>query len=344
VHLTLFDFSLSRTPTDNLGAGTRPYLEPFLRLRKPPRWDEYAERFAAAMTLYEMATGTLPRWGDGKTDPALQKGEVLLDAELFDAALREPLSDFFRRALLRDVKARYGSAEEMRAAWRQIFARVDEPAVPGLSVSSSDGEGSAPFSLSAEDLNRAERDTPLVALGISTRATNALSRANVLTVEQLLALPVVRVSHMRGVGNKTRKEIMQVLTQLGERFAGSALSSSLTGTSEDGGGLSSAIAGEVQSIDLLADKLTSRRTHPKRKPKRCAVFWDCPIPDAQAGWPHCPPPGFTGPVRPMSRPSFPSPAPESARLLAKRASAGTRSRRCGRYRTRFPTCCGRAEA
>jgi Protein kinase domain len=37
--LVLFDFSLSRAPTDNIQAGTRPYLDPFLADRKPPRWD-----------------------------------------------------------------------------------------------------------------------------------------------------------------------------------------------------------------------------------------------------------------------------------------------------------------
>ena len=69
LHLVLFDFSLSRTPAERIRAGTVPYLDPFLSLRKPPRWDLHAERFAAAMTLYEMATGTLPRWGDGRSDP-----------------------------------------------------------------------------------------------------------------------------------------------------------------------------------------------------------------------------------------------------------------------------------
>ena len=59
--LVLFDFSLAHTPVDNIRAGTPPYLDPFLRRRKPPRWDLYAERFAIAMTLYEMATGVLPQ-------------------------------------------------------------------------------------------------------------------------------------------------------------------------------------------------------------------------------------------------------------------------------------------
>ena len=59
----LFDFSLANTPADNLRAGTPPYLDPFIRRRQPPRWDLYAERFAIAMTLYEMTTGQLPPGG-----------------------------------------------------------------------------------------------------------------------------------------------------------------------------------------------------------------------------------------------------------------------------------------
>ncbi len=67
LHLVLFDFSLSRTPPENIRAGTTGYLDPLLPLRKPPRWDLYAERYAAAVTLYELAAGphNLPRWGDG---------------------------------------------------------------------------------------------------------------------------------------------------------------------------------------------------------------------------------------------------------------------------------------
>ena len=69
--LILSDFSLPNTPVDNIRAGTPPYLDPFLRRRKPPRWDLYAERFAVAMTLHEMATGALPSWGDGVSDLAM---------------------------------------------------------------------------------------------------------------------------------------------------------------------------------------------------------------------------------------------------------------------------------
>ena len=59
LHLVLFDFSLSRSSADNIRAGTTGYLDPLLPLRKPARWDLHAERYAAAITLYELATGEL---------------------------------------------------------------------------------------------------------------------------------------------------------------------------------------------------------------------------------------------------------------------------------------------
>ena len=74
LHVVLFDFSLARTPADNIRAGTKGYLDPLLPLAQPPRWDLHAERYAAAATLHELATGTLPRWGTAppipRTSPA----------------------------------------------------------------------------------------------------------------------------------------------------------------------------------------------------------------------------------------------------------------------------------
>jgi serine/threonine protein kinase len=69
LHLVLFDFSLSRTPDTALSAGTVGYLDPFLAERPDRRWDPAADRYAAAATLHEMATGSRPVWGDGRTDP-----------------------------------------------------------------------------------------------------------------------------------------------------------------------------------------------------------------------------------------------------------------------------------
>ena len=55
--LILFDFSLARAPLDNINVGTEGYRDPFLKNRKPPRWDLAAERYSAAVTLYEMTLG-----------------------------------------------------------------------------------------------------------------------------------------------------------------------------------------------------------------------------------------------------------------------------------------------
>ncbi len=41
------------------------------------------------MTLYEMATGQLPTWGDGQSDPSMLDCAVTLDSELFDPAVRD---------------------------------------------------------------------------------------------------------------------------------------------------------------------------------------------------------------------------------------------------------------
>ena len=72
----------------------RATSDPFLSLRKPPRWDLQAERFAAAVTLYQMATGAMPKWRGG-SDPMLVDDEVTIESEQLDSNLREQFSDFF---------------------------------------------------------------------------------------------------------------------------------------------------------------------------------------------------------------------------------------------------------
>ena len=125
------------------------------------------------MTLYEMATGVLPRWGDGKSDPALTDAELVLEAEQFEPPVREELAAFFQRALHRDPPQRFDNAEEMLRAWRALFRYAERQMVTtpaGQEVQL------------AVSMSEAQPDTLVAMLGLSTRAMHALDRVNVITV------------------------------------------------------------------------------------------------------------------------------------------------------------------
>lgn len=200
--LKLFDFSLARAPAENIRAGTPPYLDPFLSLRQPPRWDLHAERFAAAMTLHEMATGTLPTWGAAGQDPASSNDDASLDVEKFDASIRDGLADFFRRALHRDSKKRFDNADLMHLAWKNLFRHIDKTTLD------DDGDGSSTLDFSrVDELSRA---TPLSELGLSARELNAADRIGATTIGQLLALPGIRFYRNRGIGQQITRRLRQV--------------------------------------------------------------------------------------------------------------------------------------
>ena len=241
--LVVFDFSLADTPAKNIRAGTPQYLDPFLRLRKPPRWDVYAERFAAAMTLHEMATGNLPRWGDGSTDPLQVGEEVTLDAEWFDPSVRDPLAEFFAKALARDYWSRFDSAEEMCLAWSGCFEAIDIQ-------TAGDEEGR---DLPGE-LDGVTRETPLLALGLSPRLQNALDRLGAHTVAQLVDLPRIRLYRNKGIGQRIVKLIRELSERLAEHLAehGQTLDTTTTVHSDD-----HPVDPAVWSIDLLASRLVS---------------------------------------------------------------------------------------
>lgn len=126
--LTIFDFSLADVSADDLAAGTRSYLDPFLRKRG--QWDGYAERYAAGLTLSEMATGMLPSWGDGQSDPATLNAEIDLAPERLETSIREAALGFFAKALARDHRRRFDNAEQMLLAWRKVFDGVTRSTRP----------------------------------------------------------------------------------------------------------------------------------------------------------------------------------------------------------------------
>jgi serine/threonine protein kinase len=225
LRLTIFDFSLSRAPLDAIDAGTPPYLDPFLKGVGRQRWDLSAERFAAAMTLYELATGQLPTWGDGNTDPHHTSVEVTIDDQLFEPSVAEQLGAFFKRALARDSAERFDSAEEMLTAWRQSFESASLHPTETLHPDERDAK------LAAATPATLVGDLPLAA-----RARSALRGRGVTTVADLLSASAFDLRAMPGVGAGTRDEILEVFYKLTDLLP-----------ADD--------APDVQGLDLLAKQL-----------------------------------------------------------------------------------------
>ena len=128
-HLVLFDFSLSRAGATAVTAGTPPYLDPFLDEPARGRYDSAAERYSAAVVLFEMATGATPQFGDGLSDPASVHDEAMIEARMFDPAVEGELTAFFRTALARNARQRYdtAAADAGRLAVRVRARAPDDP-------------------------------------------------------------------------------------------------------------------------------------------------------------------------------------------------------------------------
>jgi serine/threonine protein kinase len=200
-HLVLFDFSLARAGATSIGAGTPPYLDPFLGTGTRVQWDSAAERYAAAVTLFEMATGHTPAYGDPLSNPAVVPDEATVEPGDFDPSVADRLVPFFRRALARDARSRFDTAADMRAAWRA--------AVTGA-VTTLPDEALA---------DRATETTPLAESGLSARALSALEPFHLRTAGDLAALDAGRLRRLRGVASSTKLEVQSQAKQWRERFA-----------------------------------------------------------------------------------------------------------------------------
>jgi len=245
--LCLFDFSLAKASPEDTRAGTLAYMDPFISERKIKRWDISSECFAAAMTLHEMATGVLPAWGDGKSDPASVKGEVNIQPERFDPDLRDRFTQFFQKALSRDFRDRFDNPAEMLKAWNDIFVTLDErQRTRTAHPEPEESEETTGFDLP----EHITAGTQLVLLGLSTRLLNTLDRLNLITVADLLGYPLRKILHLRGVGNKTRRELGELVRQLRGRLPDVELdpAKAIAAASED----EEPAPDQVASVDLIA--------------------------------------------------------------------------------------------
>lgn len=194
-HLVLFDFSLARAGAASMTAGTPPYLDPFLDSPGRRRYDSAAERYAAAVVLFEMATGSTPVYGDGLSDPSVVGAEATIEPGMFDPSLAPALVEFFRCALHPDSADRFDTAGDMLAAWVAIFSPVARD-TPSNDATDTD-----------ERAARAVTTTALADSGLSARALSAVEPLRVATVGELLAIDRVRLNRLAGVAEATRREV-----------------------------------------------------------------------------------------------------------------------------------------
>ena len=192
--LVLFDFSLAAEPLDAIDVGTRPYLDPFLGRGGRRTWDPAAEQYAAAVTLYEMATGRRPEYGAG-AHPGFTDADATIETELFDRSYAPGLAEFFRTALHRDAAQRFETAEAMRRAWAEVFAR--------------------PATLPPEPVPaRITRDTPVGATALSPQVLAVLERLGVATTGAATELSPAQITWLPGIGTATRRKLIDELAGL----------------------------------------------------------------------------------------------------------------------------------
>ena len=201
-HLTLYDFSLAAGEAGAISVGTPEWRDPWLHHRE--KWDAAADRWAVACVLYRMVAGTRPEVADRGPD----QGQVTIETERFDPAVRDRMRIFFEGCFQEDINDRYLSAEVMRSYWAGVFSQLTAPSQ----------EDQEPEDLE-ERLASATPDTLVEALPFTARARNALDRAGIVTVAHLLQLPRNHLSAIRGVGHTVAREIVEVATILGRRLS-----------------------------------------------------------------------------------------------------------------------------
>lgn len=213
-HLVLFDFSLTRAAASATEAGTPPYLDPFLATETRPRYDSPAERYAASVVLFEMATGTTPTYGEGDAHPGSITAEATVPRTAFDPSITKAMVAFFTKALARHAEQRHHTATEMLRQWESAF--------PSSVTTIPDN---------ADELAAAAGlETSLGKAGLSARALSAIEPLHVQTVGDLVALDAVRLNQFSGAADVTRREVKGRAKQWRTRFADAVRESSPAST------------------------------------------------------------------------------------------------------------------
>lgn len=223
--LVLIDFSLAGYPAKHADAGTDGYLDPFIGTLLRSSYDAHAERYALAVTLHEMASGELPRWGDGSVLPRQLDAKEFqypqVAAEAFDAAVREDLVAFFRKALHRDVAQRFPELKPMRDAWRKIFLDMSR-SVPSRPLSDhpvvDDVDDTTPEQQRLLIAEQATRDTHLSQAGLTAASEQFLYGLGVTTVGELLDYGRTRLINAPGLGVRARREIQERVKEWAKRL------------------------------------------------------------------------------------------------------------------------------
>lgn len=239
-HLVMFDFSMAGVDAKNIEAGTPPYLDPFLGIGDRRQYDTAAERYGAAVVLFEMATGKTPWYGsDENAHPATVDDDVTLQPDMFESTIASGMVEFFTSALSRSAASRPDTAEDMLRAWRAVFSAL---------ASETDDQ--------ADDAaaEKAISTTPLASSGLSARAVSALATVQVTTVGELLALDSTRLNRLVAREAKdTRKEITTRFRSWTKR-----LGKEKRRASDD------ALMGLDEAVDLLLSAVSGARSSTRK--------------------------------------------------------------------------------
>ena len=225
--LTVIDFSLAAQPANQILIGTALYRDPALK-----EWDAAADRYAAALCLFELWVG---RHAFDDQAPSPDEAPRIDPAEVDPPAL----AAFFARALDPRRDARFPSAVAMRtelvkALGEKTKAAPDAPLLDWGTASTA-----------ATDAG----DASLSGTRLSTTAQAVLRRAGIRTQGELVALTAAQIDAIPGLGKKKRREILEFQSELRQRGVVAP-----EAQAQPPRGIWDALAGDETPIDALGLK------------------------------------------------------------------------------------------